>query len=240
MNSRTSKLLVAIVVLLVVGSLVSLAYNLVAPHGVLSLAIRPAAAMAAPATSPPAIAPAGASGAAADTAAAPATHKARAKKHAVKPAARKVTAKPAPQGGVTTTTPATPVSGKPAGSTPAAATPQRPPAPRIIEPAEARILQLQKGAIIVDAREKSLFVLGHIPGALSLPEATFEKDFDRLEKQLPRDAKIMVYCESESCDQAETVSWALVNKGYKNILYFKKGWSAWETADYEQEKGPSR
>ena len=109
-----------------------------------------------------------------------------------------------------------------------------------VETAEARIIQLQKSAIVVDAREASVYALGHVPGALSLPEPDFNHAFTRLEKQLPREARIMVYCESETCDQAESVCWSLIGKGYNNVWIFKKGWSAWETAGYPQETGAAR
>ncbi|MBI5837042.1 MAG: rhodanese-like domain-containing protein [Candidatus Eisenbacteria bacterium] len=245
----------AVVVLVAAGSFVGLAFNLAAPKGVLSLTARTATAEAAAPAPDPAPAPTAASATTqepASPAAAPREAKKPVRKSAAKAAPAKATSakatspKAAPAKATSAKATSASPAAAPAGAKPVPATaappaaPEKPAAPQVVELPEARLLQLQKSAILLDARERNVYELGHIPGALSLPDPEFATAFARLEARLPRDAKILVYCESETCDQAETVSWNLVHKGYKNILLFKKGWSAWEAADYPQEKGPSR
>ena len=71
----------------------------------------------------------------------------------------------------------------------------------------------------------------------SLPVADVTAAFPRVEALLPRGARIIVYCESADCDEAETLSWELVHRGYVGILYYKKGWETWDTAGYPQQSG---
>ena len=216
-----------------------------------ALAVAPGRAGGEAAEAEAAAAP-GPGSAAPDTSPPPPRHpsKKHSKAHAA-PAARgtatahspKAAAKPKVKETAAADKPATATAAAGAASTPAPAAqapPRKPAAPVVIELSEARLAHLAHNAIFVDAREASVFSLGHIPGALSLPEGDFEAAFARLEKSLPKDGRIVVYCEGEDCDQAETVSWDLIRKGYTNILYFKKGWDAWEAANYPEEKGPSR
>ena len=67
---------------------------------------------------------------------------------------------------------------------------------KIMTSKRAWALFVAKRAIFVDARPANQYASGHIPGALNLPYIwrEFETAFKRVEKQLPRDKLIIVYC----------------------------------------------
>jgi len=93
------------------------------------------------------------------------------------------------------------------------------------------------GAIFVDARSAQRFAMGHIPGSRNVPSSDFDNGYARNSSRLPKDGKIIVYCESASCDQAEEVGKKLIEKGHRKVLHFKDGWLVWEFSDQVQEKG---
>lgn len=116
-----------------------------------------------------------------------------------------------------------------------------PPGPaeiRIIDLAEARRLLDARGATFVDARSAIGYEFAHIPGALNVPFSDFPAAYAREAARLPKDAPLVVYCTSGSCDEAEITLGHLKAEGYRNLMHFKEGWNAWEIAEYPQEKGP--
>ncbi len=56
--------------------------------------------------------------------------------------------------------------------------------------AEAKAKFESQGAIFVDVRAQSEYERAHIPGAISLPLANLEMDY----QDLPREAEIITYC----------------------------------------------
>jgi len=108
---------------------------------------------------------------------------------------------------------------------------------RVITLAEATGYLESHSAVFVDARSAQRFGMGHVPGALNIPSASFDKGFAGVGSKLPVDGDIVVYCESSHCDQAEEVLKKLAEKGFRRLLHFKEGWLYWEMADQIQEKG---
>ena len=107
----------------------------------------------------------------------------------------------------------------------------------VISLAEATKYNESRSAIFVDARSAQRFAMGHVPGAMNVPSSDFDKGYERNGPRLPKDGKIIVYCESASCDQAEDVANKLIGKGYRRVMHFKDGWLVWEFSDQIQEKG---
>jgi len=93
-----------------------------------------------------------------------------------------------------------------------------------------------KKAIFVDARSKQAWEMGHIPGAIDVPSSDFEKGFAAAKSRLPKDATIIVYCESSHCDQAVDVATRLKALGYLHILHYKQGWVIWDWSKKPREK----
>lgn len=100
---------------------------------------------------------------------------------------------------------------------------------------------LESGSVVfVDARSAQRFEMGHVPGALNVPAPDFDNGYARNAARLPKDGKIIVYCESANCDQAEDVANKLIQKGHRKVLHYKDGWLVWEFSDMVQEKGAQR
>ena len=125
----------------------------------------------------------------------------------------------------------------PAGNAAVKVEPEVPAELVVITLAEATKYVESRAAIFVDARSAQRFSMGHIPGAMNVPSSDFDRGFERNAPRLPKDGKIVVYCESASCDQAEDVANKLLQKGYRKVLHFKDGWLVWEFSDQVQEKG---
>jgi rhodanese-related sulfurtransferase len=111
------------------------------------------------------------------------------------------------------------------------------PAPRVVELTleQAKRRYDEHNALFVDARARSLYELGHIPGAICVPSSDVGGGVPSLPGGL--DAAVVVYCVSPDCDEAGIVSKALVARGYREVLLFKGGWNAWLDANYPQQKG---
>src|SRR3989442_1031181 len=78
---------------------------------------------------------------------------------------------------------------------------------------------------LVEALPEGSFKQVHLPGAINLPP----KELRRLaSKLLPdKNAEIVVYCASVTCDEAEKASDALVAMGYRNVKDYPEGKTDW-------------
>ena len=84
-------------------------------------------------------------------------------------------------------------------------------------------------ALIVDARDKTFYDQGHIPGALSLPRDEFASSYKALRSTLDqhRDQPIIVYCSGGDCHDSRLVAGALLSLGYNQVQVFTDGWQGW-------------
>jgi rhodanese-related sulfurtransferase len=101
--------------------------------------------------------------------------------------------------------------------------------------AEARG-RLDKGALFLDARPVDFYELGHIPGALPLPENKFDEYFAKLEAQLRSSLDIIVYCSGFGCEASHMVARKLKEKGVPAAI-LHEGWPAWTDAGYPTKEG---
>ena len=86
-----------------------------------------------------------------------------------------------------------------------------------ISGAEAKaLMDRESGYIIIDARTQEEYDLGHIPGAILIPEYEIA---DRAEVELPdKDQLILVYCRSGR--RSKIAAEELVKLGYTNVKEF--------------------
>ena len=86
-----------------------------------------------------------------------------------------------------------------------------------ISGAEAKaLMDRESGYIIIDARTQEEYDLGHIPGAILIPEYEIA---DRAEAELPdKDQLILVYCRSGR--RSKIAAEELVKLGYTNVKEF--------------------
>jgi rhodanese-related sulfurtransferase len=104
-----------------------------------------------------------------------------------------------------------------------------------IEAAEAKARH-EKGALFLDARGAEFYAMGHIPGALSLPEADFERAFPPLEDTLRRRFDIVVYCSGYGCEASHLLARSLRERGIQAVI-LHEGWPAWTDAGYPVKEG---
>jgi rhodanese-related sulfurtransferase len=105
----------------------------------------------------------------------------------------------------------------------------------VVGAVEAR-QRMQAGALFLDARPFPFYKMGHIPGALSLPEESFEAAFARLEPQLRSRFDIVVYCSGFGCEASHLVARALKQRGIPAAI-LGEGWPAWQEAGYPERSG---
>jgi len=98
-----------------------------------------------------------------------------------------------------------------------------------------RRLDEKEPMILLDVREKEEFRAGYIPGAISLPRAYLEQQF---EQKLPdKNAPIVVYCAggTRSAFAAKT----LVDLGYTQVESANPGFGRWRDLGYPVEAPPN-
>lgn len=108
------------------------------------------------------------------------------------------------------------------------ASPAAAPAPAGL--AQVKDLLDRKEAVIVDAREESVFRAGHIKGAVSLPVGEFESRAAGFQKEFPADVILVVYCGGYGCHNSRILGEKLAGRGYKQILIYEGGYPEWKDA----------
>jgi rhodanese-related sulfurtransferase len=93
-----------------------------------------------------------------------------------------------------------------------------------------KLLDEKAPITLIDSRPKERkFDLGHIPGAISLPDS----QFDKLAAQvLPADkaAPLYFYCEGVTCVLSNNSALKAIKLGYTNVKVVPDGYPAWEKA----------
>lgn len=109
----------------------------------------------------------------------------------------------------------------------------------LIEAAEITVIRInhlyqlmQAGELmLIDCRPFLFYRMGHIDGAVSIPEKSFDsriKDFiPRLEDHLKLSKTVVVYCQNENCPDAHKVAKKLSKRGYAVTIY-PAGWEEWK------------
>ncbi len=109
------------------------------------------------------------------------------------------------------------------------------PGDEVIEAAEAK-RRLERRALFIDAREQPYYEMGHVPGALCLPEPEFEAAFTRLETRLRASFDVVVYCAGFGCEASHVVARKLKARGVPAAV-LHEGWPAWTDAGYPVKTG---
>ena len=113
--------------------------------------------------------------------------------------------------------------------------------PESDEPLQIQIAGVKRlydagAALIVDARDREEFEMGHIAGALSLPYG--EATPDRVEGVDPGGRPIITYCDPD-CEVSMELAWEfVVQAGHRKVLVFVGGFPEWKAAGYPVETGP--
>ena len=93
--------------------------------------------------------------------------------------------------------------------------------------------------IIVDARSPEEFSLGHIPGAINIPDTDVENNFVKYQEKLKKAELIIVYCSGGSCGSSEEVASQLIKKGISvsKVAVHQEGLPGWIRAKNPIEYG---
>lgn len=117
---------------------------------------------------------------------------------------------------------------------------------KVIAADEARKLSDAKGTFFVDTRSPVNFGKGRLPGAASIAYreksekvADFDASLDKFDvDKLPADknAKIVFYSDGPAGWKSYKAAVLTVNAGYKNVMYFRGGYTDWISKGYPEEK----
>jgi len=110
---------------------------------------------------------------------------------------------------------------------------------RMVTTEEVKYYLAEQGAKLVDARSPEEYSLGHIPGALSLPDDGFDSAFPTLQAQIKTAPFVIIYCSGGSCATSEHLAKKLADKGIpgEKLLIYGDGFPGWMRAKNPIESG---
>jgi rhodanese-related sulfurtransferase len=93
--------------------------------------------------------------------------------------------------------------------------------------AERAVLPVKKGVMVIDARPTARkYNGGHIPGAVSIPDSSF----DKMTNMLPEDKStlLLYYCGGVKCKLSHKSAFKAEKLGYSNIQVYAAGYPDWK------------
>ena len=97
----------------------------------------------------------------------------------------------------------------------------------LVRLAEARRLWQDPQTLFLDVRTAADYEVGHIPGAVHVPEEEFEERLPALKSRLERAGAIVVYCKSTDCGKSLWAAIRLRNEGLTQTRIYPGGWNEW-------------
>jgi len=85
--------------------------------------------------------------------------------------------------------------------------------------------------IVVDVRAAEDFEESHIPGAINLPEGSWDNP-----RGLSKEHNNIVYCYNQQCHLAANACIAFASKGFP-VMEMEGGFEAWKAQEFETEQG---
>ena len=96
---------------------------------------------------------------------------------------------------------------------------------------EAEALWHEPGTLFVDVRSGFDYEVGHIAGAISLPEEEMESRLSALLPRLEQARALVVYCKSEDCGKSLWAALRLRQHGLNQTKIYPGGWNEWVNHD---------
>lgn len=90
---------------------------------------------------------------------------------------------------------------------------------------------------IIDARWETDFSSGHLPGALNLSPSTTEAVIAKSMEGIPKDHRVVIYCQSPGCPYSEVIAQRLMTVGYSNLVLYRGGWAEWKVSKHAKTGG---
>lgn len=108
--------------------------------------------------------------------------------------------------------------------------------PAPVELAEVRELA-DRGAVLVDARAREIYLEGHLPGARSLPLGDVEELIGSFRNEVSSDAVLVTYCSGYGCPDSFDLAVRLLREGYRDVRVFEGGFPEWRDAGLPVAEG---
>jgi rhodanese-related sulfurtransferase len=99
--------------------------------------------------------------------------------------------------------------------------------------------RLENGEIVlIDARPRTTFDAGHIPGAVSLPSTAPAAAFEEFKNRYPSETTLVIYCGSQSCSLSKRLADRLIREfGFTAVEYMTGGYQEWQRAELQSKSG---
>jgi rhodanese-related sulfurtransferase len=87
-------------------------------------------------------------------------------------------------------------------------------------------LDLGEGLVVAEALSEEYYRAGHLPGAVHLPLENLDR---RAAEVIPdRDARVVVYCASDACENSHIAARRLMELGYRDVSVYPGGKADWK------------
>jgi rhodanese-related sulfurtransferase len=86
----------------------------------------------------------------------------------------------------------------------------------------------QPAVTFIDARFPEAYDHGHLPGAVNLPVYANLAERSEVLAAVPRQDRVVVYCQSDSCPWGRIIASDLALRGYSNVAVYSGGWAEWK------------
>jgi len=95
--------------------------------------------------------------------------------------------------------------------------------PKVSEKEIRRLLNVAD-TVFIDARFSEDFEQGHLKSAINVPVNARDDERHKAMVNVPKNARIVVYCQTSGCGFAEDVAIKLISDGFSNTSIFKGDW----------------
>ncbi len=105
---------------------------------------------------------------------------------------------------------------------------------------EAESLFAMNESLFIDSRNEEAFKVGHIAGAVNIP---YEDNIDTsllIERTIPKEQTLVVYCDGSTCQSSVGLSRFLYDQGFTDIRVFFGGWKEWQMEGLPTERGDDK
>jgi len=105
---------------------------------------------------------------------------------------------------------------------------------------EAEDFFSRQAALFIDSRGSQAFKAGRIFGAVNIPFESPNKGAILDALAIPRERRLVVYCDGSKCQSSQGLSRELSELGYLDIKVFFGGWVEWQDAGLPIESGDEK
>jgi rhodanese-related sulfurtransferase len=103
---------------------------------------------------------------------------------------------------------------------------------------EAEALWHQPATLFVDVRSPADYEVGHVAGAVNLPEEEFEARLPSLLLRMEQAGAVVVYCKSVDCGKSLWAALRLRQRGLTQTKIYPGGWNEWSNRGLPAARSP--